>query len=1503
MSIPAVEPFRQDGDFGRWLRGVERYLSAVGIQEADRKCAMLLHLVGPDIADLSETLPEETSGTADIYERLKMKLMTYLSPVRNAVAERSTFHGMQMEPEEDLERFLGRLRAQVVRCGYSATEVDRELRDRCVLGSRAGLRAKLVQLAASKGDGLTLAEVRQTARAHRDLEQLGAQLAGTRLTEAPAADAEGAVNAVKTPQSRRGPCFRCGAAGHWQRDCPAAGGVPRARDCPAAGAVPRARDGRCPACQAANCGRSGAAGEHGRGAPGNSNSDGGTRQRRCYKCGATGHLRAACPRRRVRLVSAEEPQPDDSWLVSSVNLSSADSSTVVVDGVPLSMIVDTGSPVSLISAETARQRRLLELLEPSALRLTSFTGQVIPLRGEALVTVRAAGRPSTRLRLVVTDFGPHRALMGREWIQALDILPSPPSVNQLESKQARTLEAVLDKHSAVFSEEMGHIPIKVGLPLKPDARPVYRRARPVPLALQDAVDKELDAWEQQGVAEKVPPGSGWGTPLVVIPRQNGVRICADYRLTVNPQLSPLKYPMRTAEELFSGIRGKRFAKLDCRNAYLQVELDEASKNATTVTTHRGDYRMNRLPYGISVCGALFQSVIDQITAGLPGTVSYLDDVLVWADTEDELLQRLEATLGRMEEYGIRLRRDKCCFNVPEVTYLGWRLSADSLRPLAGKTESVLHAPDPKNQQELKSLIGTVSYYQRILPGLATVLTPLYALLKKGVRWHWTDQCAAAVSEVKKMLSSAPVLVRFSPDRPVKLVTDASETGLGAVLMQVTADGLEKPVQYASRTLTQTERKYAQVEKEAAAVSFGIRRFHQFLMGRRFTLVVDNRTLSRIISPDRELPTLAAARMQRYALQLAAYQYDVELRRTEDMRAADTLSRLPVSSPAEERQAADEEAEYGGGGVMFVVHEQGPCLSARAIAAATRTDPVLGRVLAAVRSGWPNTVDTELTPYKRRADELSTDADCVLWGGRVVVPRALRDRVKIQLHDGHVGCTKMKQLARRFVWWPGLDAELEALARNCPACDSKRAAPPHAERHPWEPAQGPWQRVHADFAGPISGHWFLVMIDSYTKWAEMIAMRTTTSERTAAVMRTVFARLGLPLVLVTDNGPQFASQEFAQFTASNGIRHIRVAPHHPSSNGLAERAVGTLKSSLKATLAAGGGGVELALARVLMAYRATPHASTGRTPAEMLFGRSIRTRLNLLVPTAEDALRDSAERQRTAAGGRARAFGVGAEVWARCYGGPHKWIRGRVVTQTGPVSYEVDVGRGSLWSRHCDQLLSAAPGNTAAAGEGREEAEPGSQQTEADQWSRPTGANQWSRRTGANQWTRRTGANQWSRRTEADPGSRRTAVEASQGPSDDGRDGAVPPAEDGSGELTGGSGEPTSGGGAGTGEPTSGGGAGTGELTGGGGAGTGEPKGGGGAGTGEPKGGGGAGTGEPAGGGAASASEPDFDGLASEAEAGSAGRAGSPRRCAQPGAPRRSTRRCGARSRKCPCGGV
>ncbi|XP_043213609.1 uncharacterized protein K02A2.6-like [Amphibalanus amphitrite] len=918
-------------------------------------------------------------------------------------------------------------------------------------------------------------------------------------------------------------------------------------------------------------------------------------------------------------------------------------------------------------------------IRPSQLKLKSFTGHMIPLVGEAHVEVSAEQGVRRKLCLVVADMTGRRALMGRDWIQALKVtVPGCVGVNMMEQEP---LEVVLEKHKEVFEEGLGCVSIKAHLTLKPDARPVFRKARQVPHALFQKVDAELDRWLREGVAEKVDRNlnTGWGTPLVPVPKADGsVRLAADYRITVNPQLMVQKHPLPTPEELFVRIKGKRFCKLDLKDAYLQMELDDESKNMTTVTTHKGLLRMNRLPFGISSCGDIFQSAMDRILEGLDGCVNYLDDLLVMGGTEEEMLKSLDQVLARLTEHGVRLKRSKCQFNLKEVTYLGWRISGTDLKPVPEKIEALLKMPEPKDVSELRTLLGSLNYYQRLIPNMATTLAPLHNLLKKEVKWKWSRECKRAVEEIQRVLSSDKVLMRYDPQMPIKLITDASSVGVGAVLVHVLSDGLERPVCYSSRTLTATEKKYSVLEKEALAVSFGIKKFHQYLYGRRFCLVTDNRALSMILNPHRELPSLAAARMQRYALQLAAHSYEVELRRTDAMGIADTLSRLPLSIVTQE-----EEEEWCP--QVLNTENEGPTLHAREVEVYTRRDPVLGRVLQYVRTGWPGTVDPTLKPFHLRQDELSTEGDCVLWGGRLVVPTKLRNRVLQEIHSGHMGSSKMKQLARRHVWWPGLDRELENLASSCSACTEKRAAPPKSTLHPWEQTSGPWERIHVDFAGPFQGTMLLIVSDSFSKWIEVTAMKSTTAERTVEELRKLFAGHGLPIQIVTDNGTQFTSEEFATFTKKNGIRHIRVAPFHPSSNGAAEKAVQTVKNGLRANQGEGGS-VEQRLARFLMNHRSTPVAATGKTPAEMLYGRNIRTRLDLLRPDDRTTARGAQEKMIEDAGGRHRLFQEGQEVWARSYSGP-KWKRGKILAKTGPVSYEVDVG-AAVWSRHADQLIHA-----------------------------------------------------------------------------------------------------------------------------------------------------------------------------------------------------------------------
>ena len=940
---------------------------------------------------------------------------------------------------------------------------------------------------------------------------------------------------------------------------------------------------------------------------------------------------------------------------------------VEVNGRKMEMLIDTGSPVSIINSREADLVPGLRIRK-TKMKLRSFTGQELKVLGEATVTVKHAGQ-GEQVRVIVCDQPSRMPLMGREWLRKIKVdWKEVWMLNQ--QKNRRTLQAVLTANKEVFEAGLGEMTVEAHLTLKPEATPRTIPARPIPYALLPKVNQELDRWVDEGIAEKVEPSektSGWGTPLVPVPKPSGdVRLCASYDVTVNPQLVIKQHPLPRAEDVFAGVDGKLFCKLDLKNAYRQMKLDKESQEMTTVSTHRGLYRMLRLPFGIASCGALFQDAMERILGDAEGCKVYLDDLLVYGRDTQELLQRLDIVLKKLKEHGLRLSRDKCQFMEREVVYLGWKISGNGISPKEKGAEAILEAPEPRDIHQLRSLLGSINYFARLLPDLSTILEPLYALTKKGVAWRWTQECCEAVKTVKKMLAGPRVLITYNPELPVKLITDASSVGVGEALLHVLPDGSEQPISYASRSLTGTERKYAQVEKEAAAVSYGVSRFHHFLYGRHFTLVTDNRALSKILSPTKGLPSLAAARLQRYALQLATYSYGVELRKSEHMHIADSLSRLAVPCSAEEEREINEDGVVG----CYIMHMDGATqlITAERVARETRRDPVLGRVLNFVRHGWPGETEEEFRAYKQRQDELSTDFDCVLWGGRTVIPTRLRAAVLQELHEGHIGVAKMKSLARRYVWWPGLDSEIEGLARDCKSCTAKKTAPPRATLHPWEPATQAWERLHLDFAGPFQNTNLLIVYDSYTKWIEAIEMKETTATKTVHELRDLCARFGVPAQIVSDNGPQFLSREFTGFTENNGIKHIRVAPYHQSSNGAAERAVQTVKNALKAS-ARDGGTLRYRLQRFLLAYRIAPHAVTGRSPAELMLGWHPRTRLDHLRPDLLRRVKDAQEKEVDRKPGVDRALQVDDDVWARCFTGRDKWRLGRIRAATGPRSFE------------------------------------------------------------------------------------------------------------------------------------------------------------------------------------------------------------------------------------------
>ena len=538
----------------------------------------------------------------------------------------------------------------------------------------------------------------------------------------------------------------------------------------------------------------------------------------------------------------------------------------------------------------------------------------------------------------------------------------------------------------------------------------------------------------------------------------------------------------------------------------------------------------------------------------------------------------------------------------------------------------------------------------------------------------------AFQKSKDFLKSSRLLVHYDSQKKLTWARDASQYGLGAVLSHQMDDGSEHPIAYASRTLSNAERNYSNLEREALSLVFGVKKFHQYIYGRHFNFLTDHKPLGTLFNEKKATPTMAEARIQRWALTLAAYNYSIEYKPGPEHANADALSRLPLPvSPPTTPLLAE---------TVFAMEflNSTPVVSVNEIRTGTRRDPILSQVIKFVQQGWLNhNSDEALKPYFTRKDELSVQDGCLLWDNRVVVPPKERARVVEELHEAHPEIWRMKALARSYVWWPKIDTDLEQKVRQCSPCQENRKSRPEAPLHPWEWPTKPWVRLQLDYVGPFLGKMFLIVIDSHSKWMEAFPMNTSTSSATIEKLRMAFATHGLPEIVVTDNGSNFVSKEFEEFLKQNGIRHIRTAPYHPASNGQAERAVQTFKEGMKKM---SGGNVETRVSRFLPRYRITPHTSTGVSPAELLLGRKPRSRLDLVYPEIGRKVRQSQVFQKQAHDWHAKERTMQEEeaVYASNFRRGPKWLPEILKESNSPTSFAVQLENGQLLRRHQDHLI-------------------------------------------------------------------------------------------------------------------------------------------------------------------------------------------------------------------------
>ena len=980
----------------------------------------------------------------------------------------------------------------------------------------------------------------------------------------------------------------------------------------------------------------------------------------------------AADQEEVFIASIDEQVPtvnagDNPWVV-----------TISINGSPVKFKIDTGADVSVISDTTYKALAKKTPLKPAKKSLTGPSSQPLDVCGLFTGTLQHGSCTSSEDIFVVNNL--QMSLLGRPAIESLRLVSR---VNTVADQKLPYM------HQDLF-QGLGKIPGKYHIQLKDDAQPfALSTPRRVALPLQPKVKSELQRMEQLRVISKVDEPTDWCAWMVVVPKQDGkVRICVDLT-KLNESVRRERHILPSVDHTLAQLGGaKVFTKLDANLGFWQIELSKESALLATFITPFGRFCFNRLPFGITSAPEYFQKRMSEILSGLEGVVCMVDDVLVHGRTQEEHDQRLDAALARISNAGVTLNAEKCEFSQGRVKFLGHIVDGTGIQPDPEKVQAIQAMKKPTNTSEVRRFLGMTNQLAKFAPSLAEKAKPLRDLLSKQNAWVWGESQQRAFQEIKQELSSAPILALYDPNLDTVVSADASSFGLGAVLMQKQPDASWRPVVYASRSLTPTEQRYAQIEKEALALTWACERFAEYLLGKPFHLHSDHKPLVPILS-SKSLDTLPA-RVQRFRMRLMRYQFSISHVPGKDLHIADTLSRAPTSQST----PSDDQFCHHVDNFVHLVTGSLPVTEKRLqqISRLQDKNEVCQQLKQYCLNGWPET--WKIKGLVKRYQQVSSTG-VLMSNNRIIIPSLLRQEILDKIHTGHQGIHKCRERARQSVWWPGISRQLEDLIRSCPHC-CKEQLQSVEPLIPTEFPSLPSEKVATDLF-VWKGNNYLLVVDYLSRYIEIARLSKENSAEVIQQLKIIFARHGIPQEVISDNGPQFASWDFSKFVKSYDFVHTTSSPRYPQSNGEAERAVRTIKALLKKA-------DDPLLA--LLAYRSTP-LKNGYSPAELLMCRRLRTTVPVVPEQLQPKMPDYgslARREREMRMQQKHTFdqrhkarrldplAPGDLVWI-----PQNQTEGTVVTEVAPRSYQVTTPSGVLRRNH-RQLRLLPPSHNSTCGD-------------------------------------------------------------------------------------------------------------------------------------------------------------------------------------------------------------
>ncbi|KAI7789894.1 hypothetical protein IRJ41_014004, partial [Triplophysa rosa] len=725
-------------DFDTYMGRFERWVAANEI-DSGKKADVFLSVLGPTEYGLLKSLVEPAKVIDLTYSQITQTLSDHFKPKPILIAERFRFYQRNQSHDETISDYILALKRLASSCEFG-TFLDDALRDKFVCGLMGEVYHRRLlsekDLTFKKACDIALA----LELAQKDTKQLSAQRRD-KYRGSGNSHHSTKKSVQRQPFSKhKSDCYRCGGANHHPSECR-------------------------------------------------------YRNEKCHNCGKIGHLQRACKShkaqrsKKMQYVSAEVSETPCSEVNELFDLFTVYTAQDGVDGIyidlqlngqTVNMQLDTGASLSVISDHIYRDKLYDSVLRPTSIHLTSYTGDNIPVLGEIQVAVTYEDQQCS-LPLVVVK-GNKPPLMGRNWLQEISLnWKEIFRLSHVVAVNASTIFDVLKKHNQLFGEGYGRITdFTAKVRVQEGSKPIFHKPRPVPYALKEVVEEELARLERNGIISQV-GRSDWAAPIVVVPKKDKtVRLCGDYKVTVNKCVLPEEYPLPNVEDLLATLAGgKVFSKIDLSFAYQQLELDETSQQYLTINTHKGLFKYHRLAYGISTAPAIFQHTMDQMLQGLPHVVCFMDDILVSAPTVDEHLIVLDKVLSRLQQYGVRVKKAKCEFLCSSVEYLGFKIDEKGVHPMESKVDAIVKAPAPENVTELRSFLGLLNYYGKFVPHLSTLLHPLHRLLQANEKWQWSVHCEQAFNACKQRLLQSKWLAHYDPKTPLRLACDASPYGIGA----------------------------------------------------------------------------------------------------------------------------------------------------------------------------------------------------------------------------------------------------------------------------------------------------------------------------------------------------------------------------------------------------------------------------------------------------------------------------------------------------------------------------------------------------------------------------------------------------------------------------------------------------------------------------------------------------------------------------------------------------